>query len=136
MELVVVTGEGRAAPWVDAACADWGKRIERHFPFRIVERMPKTGPRARVVVLDERGDERTSEGFSALLEEAIRVSAHPLIFVIGGPYGVDAEIAGTAWKTLRLSTLVMNHAVARVVLVEQLYRACSIRAGSPYHHGG
>ena len=65
----------------------------------------------------------------------MRAAAHPLIFVIGGPYGLDDETKAAAWKTIRLSRLVLNHAVARVVLVEQLYRACAIRSGSPYHHG-
>lgn len=131
-----MTGGGRAPHWVAEACADWTKRIERHFAIRIVERLPKLGTRARLVVLDERGEERTSEGFASLLEEGIRASAHPLVFVIGGPYGVAPEVVAAAWKTVRLSNLVLNHAVARVVLVEQLYRACSIRTGSPYHHGG
>lgn len=134
MELLVVTGGGRAPPWVDDACADWAKRIERHFAIRIVDKLPKLGTRARLVVLDERGEERTSDSFAALLEEGIRASASPLVFVIGGPFGVAPEIAAVAWKTVRLSNLVLNHAVARIVLVEQIYRACSIRSGSPYHH--
>lgn len=135
MELIVVTGGGRAPAWVDEACADWGRRIQRTFPFKIVDKLPKLNGRARIVALDERGEERTSEGFAELLEAGVRAAAHPLVFVIGGPYGLDAEVRAQAWKTIRLSTLVFNHAVARVVLVEQLYRACSIRSGSPYHHG-
>lgn len=131
----MVTGGGRAPRWVHEACQEWGKRIERTFPIRLVETLPKLTGRARVVVLDERGEERSSEAFAALLEEAVRVAAHPLVFVIGGPYGVEPHVAALAWKSLRLSSLVLNHAVARVVLVEQLYRACSIRSGSPYHHG-
>lgn len=114
---------------------EWSSRISRQFPFQIVETLPKLSARARVVILDERGEERTSEGVAALLEEAIRQSAQPLVFVIGGPYGIEPALAATAWKTLCLSRLVLNHAVARVLLVEQLYRACSIRSGSPYHHG-
>lgn len=132
----MVTGGGRAPGWVDEACVEWTKRIERHFAVRIVDKLPKLGTRARLVALDERGEERSSEGFAGLLEEGIRASAAPLVFVIGGPYGVAPEVAASAWKTVRLSNLVLNHAVARIVLVEQLYRACSIRSGSPYHHGG
>ncbi len=135
MELVVVTGPGRAPAWADAACEDWGRRIQRTFPFRITEKLPKLSGRARIVALDERGESRTSEGFAELLEAGARVGAHPLVFVIGGPYGLDPEVRAAAWKLVRLSDLVLNHAVARVLLVEQLYRACSIRTGSPYHHG-
>lgn len=135
MEIVVVTGAGRAPAWVDAACDDWTRRIARTFPVRLVEKLPKLTGRARIVALDERGETRTSEGFAELLEAAVRVGAHPLVFAIGGPYGLEPEVKAAAWKTVRLSDLVLNHAVARVVLVEQLYRACSIRSGSPYHHG-
>lgn len=131
----MVTGGGRAPGWVDEACRDWGRRIERTFPFKLVEKLPKLSGRARIVALDERGEEKTSEAFAELLEAGIRVGAHPLVFVIGGPYGLDPEVKAAAWKTVRLSNLVLNHAVARVVLVEQLYRAISIRSGSPYHHG-
>lgn len=130
-----MTGGGRAPAWVDEACSDWGRRIQRTFPFKLLDKLPKLNGRARIVALDERGEERTSDGFAELLEAAVRAAAHPLVFVVGGPYGLDAEVRQSAWKTLRLSAMVFNHAVARVVLVEQIYRACAIRTGSPYHHG-
>ncbi len=96
---------------------------------------PKLVARARVIALDERGEERDSRGFAALIEEGIRAGAQPLCFVIGGPYGLDDAVRARADRTLRLSALVLNHAVARLVLLEQIYRACAIRSGSPYHHG-
>ncbi|MSQ02017.1 MAG: 23S rRNA (pseudouridine(1915)-N(3))-methyltransferase RlmH [Myxococcales bacterium] len=135
MDILVVTGSGRSPAWVRDACADWARRIHRTFPIQIVETSPRLTGRARIVALDERGEERTSEAFAELLESAVRAGAHPLVFVIGGPYGLDDAVKSAAWKTLRLSTLVLNHAVARVVLVEQIYRACAIRSGGPYHHG-
>ncbi len=103
--------------------------------MRLQPEAPKFAARARVIALDERGEERDSRGFAALLEEAIRAGAQPLCFVIGGPYGLDEAVRARADRTLRLSALVLNHAVARVVLLEQIYRACAIRSGSPYHHG-
>ena len=136
MDIVVVTGPGRAPRWAEEAGADWISRISRTFPARLVEEAPRLPARARVIALDERGEERDSLGFAALLEEAVRAGAQPLCFVIGGPYGLDEAIRARANRTVRLSALVLNHAVARVVLLEQIYRACAIRAGSPYHHGG
>jgi 23S rRNA (pseudouridine1915-N3)-methyltransferase len=135
MDVVVVTGGGRAPAWVNDACEDWARRISHTFPLKQVDRLPRLTGRARVVALDERGEDRDSLGFAELLEAGVRAAAHPLIFVIGGPYGLDDETRAAAWKTIRLSRLVLNHAVARVVLMEQLYRACAIRSGSPYHHG-
>lgn len=131
----MVVGRGRVPAWVDEACADWVKRVSRTFPTRLVAELPKLPARARVVLLDERGETRDSQGFAALLEEGIRAAASPLVFAIGGPYGHDEPMRRRADRVVRLSDLVLNHAVARVVLVEQLYRACAIRSGSPYHHG-
>jgi 23S rRNA (pseudouridine1915-N3)-methyltransferase len=136
VNIVVVTGEGRAPAWATAACEEWERRISRTFPLRFETVAPRVSPRERLVLLDERGEERNSEGFAALLEEAVRNAANPLIFAIGGPYGHDEATRARAWKTLRLSCMVLNHAVARIVLVEQIYRGVQIRLGTPYHHGG
>ena len=56
-------------------------------------------------------------------------------FALGGAYGHAPIVREKARTVLSLSSMVLNHAVARVVLVEQIYRACTIRAGEPYHHG-
>ena len=62
-----------------------------------------------------------------------RDAAEPVAFIIGGPDGLDGAIKGEARLQLRLSSMTLPHALARVVLVEQLYRAWSILAGHPYH---
>lgn len=138
MRLVVSTGRGQRAPWADSACAEWGKRIGRWFPFEETDErvLTRLGPRARLIVLDERGQDLSSEGLAQWIEDAAQQSVTDLVFAIGGPYGHPPEVKERAWKTLRLSSMVLAHAVARVVLVEQIYRACSIRAGTPYHHAG
>lgn len=138
MKLVVSTGRGQKAPWADSACAEWGKRIGRWFPFEETDEraLAKLGPRARLVLLDERGQDLTSEGLAEWLELAAQDGVTELVFAIGGPYGHTPEVRARAWRTVRLSAMVLAHAVARVVVVEQVYRACSIRAGTPYHHGG
>jgi 23S rRNA (pseudouridine1915-N3)-methyltransferase len=91
-------------------------------------------PRDRIVALDERGHALDSIAFSKLLEKA-RLDAVPrLVFVLGGPYGLHESVRRRAFRVIRLSKLVLNHEVARVVLYEQLYRGFSILQGSPYHH--
>jgi 23S rRNA (pseudouridine1915-N3)-methyltransferase len=129
--------------WADAAAAEYGKRMQRYFPFEELlwkpaeeERFWKNVPaRTRVVLLDERGQELSSPGLAAWLEEGAKDGIGCLHFAIGGAYGHPAAAHPRAWKTLKLSAMVLNQAVARVVMLEQLYRACTIRAGEPYHHG-
>ncbi|HEV2061839.1 MAG TPA: 23S rRNA (pseudouridine(1915)-N(3))-methyltransferase RlmH [Solirubrobacteraceae bacterium] len=91
----------------------------------------RIGDRSFVVQLDERGRQMTSEGLAAWLEER-RQSGRDLCFVIGGPYGIELARADL---TLSLGRMTLPHQLARVVLVEQLYRAHRILAGEPYHHG-
>jgi 23S rRNA (pseudouridine1915-N3)-methyltransferase len=81
---------------------------------------------ARVVVLDERGRDCTTRQFAELLKSEAA-------FVIGGPDGLDASIKDDAHMLLRLSAMTLPHALAQVVLLEQLYRAASLLTGHPYH---
>ena len=81
---------------------------------------------ARLVALDERGRDYTTKQFAALLN---RETA----FVIGGADGLDAAIKAEAAVLLRLSAMTLPHALAQVVLLEQLYRAASILTSHPYH---
>jgi 23S rRNA (pseudouridine1915-N3)-methyltransferase len=81
---------------------------------------------SRLVALDERGKDLSTRQFAALLEE-------PTAFVIGGADGLDPAIKKRAALLLRLSALTLPHALAQVVLCEQLYRAATLRTGHPYH---
>lgn len=83
----------------------------------------------RLVVLDERGELPTSEQFADWLRPGV-----DLAFAIGGPYGHDPALRAQAWKVLALGRWVTNHELARVVLIEQLYRASTIVWGGSYHH--
>jgi 23S rRNA (pseudouridine1915-N3)-methyltransferase len=82
--------------------------------------------KSRLVVLDERGKDLTTRQFAALLSE-------PTAFVIGGADGLDAGLKAQAALLLRLSTLTLPHALAQVMLCEQLYRAATLLTGHPYH---
>jgi 23S rRNA (pseudouridine1915-N3)-methyltransferase len=88
----------------------------------------------RLVVLDERGKDVTSNDVAELLATASDEGWPAIVFAIGGPYGHDTMVRDRAHIVIRLSSLVLNHTVARVVLLEQLYRGWTILRGEPYHH--
>lgn len=88
-----------------------------------------------VVLLDERGEQVTTEGVAALLDSRLQSGTKRLVFIIGGAYGVDDAVKERASLTLSLSMLVFPHMLVRLILVEQLYRAFSVREGGKYHHG-
>jgi 23S rRNA (pseudouridine1915-N3)-methyltransferase len=87
-----------------------------------------------VVLLDERGRDIDSPGLAALLGRHLQGGTKRLVFIIGGAFGVSAGVAGRADLTLRLSSLIFPHMLARLILAEQLYRAHSILSGGKYHH--
>lgn len=87
-----------------------------------------------VVLLDERGADIDTVGFSKILAKAASAGVKRLVFVIGGAFGVSGEVAKRANLTLKLSSLVFPHMLVRLILMEQLYRAHSILSGSKYHH--
>ncbi len=134
---VTILAVGRLrAPYVDDV-DHYLKMLTRYATVSVVElredddvarRIPD---RAFVVLLDERGRQMTSEGLAAFLDER-RLAARPLCFVIGGAYGIELAAPDL---TLSLGLMTLPHQLARVVLVEQLYRAHKILAGEPYHHG-
>lgn len=86
-----------------------------------------------VVLLDETGTLLDSPALSRLCEEVF-VGSRPLVFVIGGAYGVDERLQSRANHIVSLSRLVFPHQLVRLILVEQLYRAQSIASGGRYHH--
>jgi len=117
-----VKAEPRAA---GGSAAQWKNREAQ----RIQDALPSG---ARMVLLDERGADLDSNRLAARLS-AWQRDGQPVAIVIGGPDGVDDAVRAQAAETLRLSSLTLPHALARVLLAEQLYRAWSINAGHPYH---
>lgn len=87
-----------------------------------------------LVVLDERGKQLTSEGLAELLQARANQSTRHLIFLIGGIYGIDKTVLKRANFTWSLSQLVFPHQLARLILAEQVYRACTILRNEKYHH--
>jgi 23S rRNA (pseudouridine1915-N3)-methyltransferase len=132
--LVVAVGRLRP-PYVDDA-EHYLKRLRAHGKVEMIEaKTDEAAIRAipdgaYVVMLDERGRSRDSVAFSRFLDER-RLDGRTLVFVVGGAYGLDLPRAD---ELLSFGPMTLPHQLARVVLLEQLYRGLSILAGSPYHH--
>lgn len=90
-------------------------------------------PSDTVVLLDEHGKELRSIEFAQWLENK-RNTARRLVFVVGGPYGFSKEVYARANEQLSLSKMTFSHQMIRLVFTEQVYRACTIIKGEPYHH--
>lgn len=89
-------------------------------------------PRDYVVTLDEHGTEPDTLGLAHWLEQRA-AAGEPPTFLIGGPDGLSSEVLARGQYCWALSRLTLPHGLVRVVLAEQLYRACSVLAGHPYH---
>ncbi len=87
-----------------------------------------------VVALGERGKQLSSEGLAEFIQKRSNESVKNLVFLIGGAYGLDAAVLKRANYSWSLSALVFPHQLVRLILAEQLYRACSILKNEKYHH--
>ena len=156
MKLTILAVGHRLPDWVAAGCAEYVKRMPREVPLSVVEIKPE--PRgsktreqllaaekgrlqaalqgySRIVVLDERGDDLTTLRLAQRLEVWMREGGDTA-FIIGGADGIDTDIKQRADAMLRLSSMTLPHAMARLVLCEQLYRAHSVVRNHPYHREG
>ncbi|MGH6623147.1 MAG: 23S rRNA (pseudouridine(1915)-N(3))-methyltransferase RlmH [Burkholderiaceae bacterium] len=150
---VVVIGQ-RLPPWADAAVNDYLERLPADFKVELKELKaePRSGstetgrilaaeaarirgavpPGALTVALDERGRDWSTAQLADQLGRW-RDDAQAVAFVIGGADGLDASLKQEARFTLRLSSMTLPHALARVLLVEQIYRAWTVLTRHPYH---
>ena len=153
MRLLVVAVGQRVPDWAQAAWDDYAKRFppEMRLELKAVKTEPrasKTLPNllaaererieaaipkgARIVALDERGTTLTTMALAQKLQ-SWQLENDVVALVIGGPDGLDPAFRQAAHERIRLSDLTLPHAMVRVLLAEQLYRAWSINAGHPYH---
>lgn len=95
--------------------------------------LEKIDGKSYVILLDERGTMLASPDFSRRLT-SVKFAHDDVIFVLGGAYGVDENLRARANFTLSFSRMVFPHQIARLVLVEQIYRAFAIARNLPYHH--
>jgi 23S rRNA (pseudouridine1915-N3)-methyltransferase len=87
-----------------------------------------------LVLLDERGKQLSSEGLAEFIQQRANESQKNIIFLIGGAFGVSKEVMDRANFKWSLSQLIFPHQIVRMLLAEQVYRACSINRNEKYHH--
>lgn len=87
-----------------------------------------------VILLDEKGKQFTSVGFSEFISKKMLASHKRMVFVVGGPYGFSDRVYNRANGLVSLSAMTFSHQMIRLIFVEQLYRAMTILKGEPYHH--
>jgi len=87
-----------------------------------------------VVLLDDKGKQYTSMGFSEFISKKMLASHKRMVFVVGGPYGFSEKVYNRANAKVSLSAMTFSHQMIRLIFVEQLYRAMTILKGEPYHH--
>jgi 23S rRNA (pseudouridine1915-N3)-methyltransferase len=151
---ITIAAVGQRQPaWADAAIEDFIKRLPPGFSVSVreVKAEPRGGqpvermlaaeeqrlraaipPAALVVALDERGQDWTTARFAQQLGQW-RDDAETVAFAIGGPDGLAADFKRDARVLLRLSSMTLPHALARLLLVEQIYRGWSLLTNHPYH---
>ncbi len=121
VELKAVKTEPRASKTLESLFAAERTRIEAAIPKG-----------SRVIALDERGTHLTTMALASKLQNW-QLEGDDVAIVIGGPDGLDPAFKSAAHERIRLSDLTMPHAMVRVLLIEQLYRAWSINSNHPYH---
>lgn len=153
MKLLIVAVGQRVPDWAQTAWDDYAKRFP--YELKVELKTVKTEPRAsktldnlyaaergrieaaipkgyRIVALDERGTTLTTVALANKLQNW-QLESDDVALVIGGPDGLDPAFRQAANERIRLSDLTLPHAMVRVLLIEQLYRAWSINANHPYH---
>lgn len=98
------------------------------------EILSKVAPSDTLILLDERGKEFSSLGFSNFLQEQFNRGGKQLFFVIGGPYGFSEAVYQRANGKISLSQMTFSHQMIRLFFIEQVYRAMTILKNEPYHH--
>jgi 23S rRNA (pseudouridine1915-N3)-methyltransferase len=153
MKLLIVAVGQRVPDWAQTAYDDYAKRFppELRVELKAVKTEPRGSktldtllaaereriqaalPRAcRVVVLDERGTALSTLALAQQLKQW-QLASDDVALVIGGPDGLEPAFRESAHQRIRLSDLTLPHAMVRVLLIEQLYRAWSVNANHPYH---
>ncbi len=142
--------------YVKEGIADFTKRVSRYFPVEwAIIPVPKNAGMLSemdlkkkegetilqwlkaddyLVALDEHGKQFSSEGLSEFLQERASASTKNLVFLIGGAFGLDATVLKRAHLKWSLSQLTFPHQLVRLILAEQVYRACTILQNEKYHH--
>lgn len=156
MEIVVLSIGKLSFPWIKDGVKEYESRLIKYAKFQSIELPDIKGaktlskdkikeeegnliikelkPSDLVVILDERGQTLTSVEFANWIEKKNSSGKKRMVFVIGGPFGFDKKVYDRADIMIRLSSMTFTHEMARLILIEQIYRAMTILKGEPYHH--
>jgi 23S rRNA (pseudouridine1915-N3)-methyltransferase len=129
--LHVLAVASRLPAWAEEACADYARRMPRGYEVSRIAVKDNAALSARSkgkrsVALDERGEDLSTVQFAKLLGQ-------DTWFLIGGADGLPGDVKKGAERVVRLSSMTLPHALAQVVLIEQIYRAATLLTGHPYH---
>jgi len=153
--ILLVAGKTNDA-WAKTAIAEYEKRLKHYLPFQIevmpdlksTKNLTEDQVKAKeaelilawnksgdvMILLDENGEQYSSEGFAGFMQKKMNAGVRNLIFVVGGPYGFDASVYAAVKEKISLSRMTFSHQMVRMFFVEQIYRAMTILSGEPYHH--
>jgi len=155
MKLSLICVGRLSLPYLRDGVDDYGGRLQRYLPMRTLELKEEKAARAEpaylqeregrrilekvpagawVIALDERGRSYTSEGVAELLGKHMLQGTAELVFIIGGAYGLSDAVRQRADLVWSLSSLTLTHQMARLLLLEQLYRGLTILRNEPYHN--
>lgn len=115
--------------WVYISAGDMREEGER-----INKELDKCGSGTHIIMLDEKGKEFTTEKFAEFIQSRLNEGLRSVVFLIGGAHGFDGSVRKRAQTTIALSQLTFPHQLVRLILTEQIYRACTILKGEKYHH--
>ncbi|MBW2689201.1 MAG: 23S rRNA (pseudouridine(1915)-N(3))-methyltransferase RlmH [Deltaproteobacteria bacterium] len=143
-------------PYLNQGCAEFAERLKRYRPLSITEiKEHKTGRKqdlqriiaaeganleqripsgSYVIALDQRGKSLSSEKLAELMNNHMVQGIPEWTLLIGGPYGLSESLRKRADLVLSMSAMTLTHQMARLLLLEQLYRCCTIIRNEPYHH--
>jgi len=142
--------------YISEAIEEYAQRIERYCKFEIkilpelkntkampiqvqMQKesemlLPAINGYQEIILLDDKGKQFTSEEFANFISKRMVNGQRDMAFVVGGPWGFDANVYKVANSKLSLSKMTLSHQIIRPVFLEQLYRAFTIINGEPYHH--
>ena len=156
MKVCIIAIGQKMPAWAQTAFDDYAKRMPPEWKFeckalkaeprgstsvekikqaeaeRILQAIASMGKDTSVVVLDERGKGQTTQQLAQFMADC-QGQGSSVAFIIGGADGLDASIKAAASRQIRISDMTLPHAMVRVLLTEQIYRAWSLSVGNPYH---
>lgn len=155
MEILLLSVQSTKEAWAEAASELYSDKLSHHIKFKYIsikskklerddrERKKQEESRAILdaikdadflVLCDEEGEAFDSVEFSKRLRSTFDRGAKKVVIVVGGAFGVDSSLKKRANLTISLSKMTMNHLIAKIMLMEQIYRAIMIWKGKPYHN--